>query len=162
MSTIKNSERTRNDLPRASTPFARMVLRAALALVFSLCAVTSFSQDLPLSVSPSIARPGDTITVTGSGFESGARGLVWAGTVIRGSVDTPGNAYAVSVANGYAYLADAQSGLQVIDASNSKASVIVSGVTTRGQTETVICADGYAYVANSDGGVPFTSRVLVH
>ena len=51
--------------------------------------------------------------------------------VIVGSVDTPGYAVGVSVANGYAYVAAGRSGLQVIDISTPTAPVIVGSVDTR-------------------------------
>ena len=34
---------------------------------------------LPLSVSPNIATPGQTITINAKGFKEGARALVWGG-----------------------------------------------------------------------------------
>jgi hypothetical protein len=49
----------------------------------------ALSAELPISVIPSIAKPGLTITVTGAGFLPG----VWGGgTYIKRSTDTPGYA----------------------------------------------------------------------
>ncbi|MCL6560783.1 MAG: hypothetical protein K6U74_18710 [Firmicutes bacterium] len=47
-----------------------------------------------------------------------------------GSVDTPGGAEAVYVSSGYAYLADGESGVQIIDISNPAAPTIVRTVKT--------------------------------
>ena len=55
----------------------------------------------------------------------------------------------VSVANGYAYVANV-SGLQVIDISTPTAPVIVGSVDTPGAAG-VSVANGYAYVANGSG-----------
>ncbi len=84
------------------------------AVVLALFAATplALSAELPLSVTPSVANPGQTVTVTGQGFQSGARGLVWGGgPYIRGSVATPGYARGVVLSGGYAYVADGSSGL---------------------------------------------------
>ena len=47
-----------------------------------------------------------------------------------GGVETPGDAYGLAVSGSYAYIADADSGLQVVDLSNPAAPVIVGGVNT--------------------------------
>ena len=59
----------------------------------------------------------------------------------------------VSVANGYAYVADDCNGLQVIDISTPTAPVIVGSVETQGDAYGVSVANGYAYVADYDNGL---------
>ena len=67
----------------------------------------------------------------------------------RGQRGYPGYAYGVSIANGYAYVADDASGLQVIDISTPTAPVIVGSVDTPGMRMGVSVANGYAYVADA-------------
>ncbi|HXK55931.1 MAG TPA: hypothetical protein PLZ16_04740, partial [Gammaproteobacteria bacterium] len=80
--------------------------------------------------------------------------------VIVGSVDTPGNTYGVTVVDGYAYVADGSSGLQVIDIGTPTSPVIVGSVYTPGYTDGVAVADGYAYVADGEGGLQIISAAI--
>jgi len=105
----------------------------------------------PLSISPAVVKPGDNITVTGAGFQSGVRGMVWGGgPYITGSVATPGYAFEVAVSGGLAYVAGVN-GLQVIDASNPAAPVVVGSVATPGRALEVAVSGGLAYVAAVGG-----------
>ena len=105
-------------------------------LVFSFPAVAA---DLPISVSTSVASPGETITITGEGFQSGAQGLVWGGgPYVSGSVNTLGDARDVVISGGYAYVADGSNGLQVVDVSNPAVPTIVGSVDTPGLAWDVI------------------------
>ena len=70
-----------------------------------------------------------------------------------GSVDTPGSAMGVAVAGSYAYVADADSGLRVIDVSTPSMPVEVGFVDTPGQARGVAVSGSYAYVADRDAGL---------
>lgn len=70
---------------------------------------------------------------------------------IVGWVDTPGYACAVDVSSSYAYVADDNEGLQVIDISDPSNPVLVASVDIRGWTEDVYLSDSYAYVAINGG-----------
>ncbi len=71
-----------------------------------------------------------------------------------GFVDTPGFAYAVAVAGGYAYVADDGRGLRVIDVSSTRRRRSRSASSTRpGYAYGVAVAGGYAYVADDDSGL---------
>ena len=69
-----------------------------------------------------------------------------------GSVDTPGSASRVAIAGNYAYVADAYTGLQVIDVSNPGAPVIVGHVTTNYATDVAVNGS-HAYVADYTSGL---------
>lgn len=100
-------------------------------------------------VNPPIGMPGETITITGDGFQDGARGLIWGGTAyLENGVDTPDFALGVSIENGYAFVADEQSGLQVVDISNPSTPMIVASVDTPSTANAVAVANGYAYIAD--------------
>ncbi|UCH33003.1 MAG: carboxypeptidase regulatory-like domain-containing protein, partial [Armatimonadota bacterium] len=68
-----------------------------------------------------------------------------------GFLDTPGTAYHVAVAGGYAYVADGASGLRVIDVSNAAAPVEVGSCHPPDLAYGIALASGYAYVADVYG-----------
>ena len=70
-----------------------------------------------------------------------------------GSVDTPEDAINVAVAGGYAYVADREAGLRVIDVSTPSTPVEVGFLDTPGYTVGVAVAGGYAYVADLYAGL---------
>jgi len=70
-----------------------------------------------------------------------------------GAVDTPGAADGVAVAATYAYLADGDSGLQVVDISEPESPVIVGEVDTPGYAADVAIAGNYAFVADRGHGL---------
>jgi hypothetical protein len=91
-------------------------------------ALPALSADLPLSITPSVAKPKQTITVTGTGFQPGAKGLVWGGGLyVKCGVDTP-DATGMSVENGYAYMVNVYSGLRVFDLSTPLATDVAPRV----------------------------------
>ena len=73
--------------------------------------------------------------------------------ILVGSVHTDGNAYGVAVAGDYAYVADYDKGLQVINIANSTNPQIVGHKDTDGYAEGVAVAGDYAYVADYDKGL---------
>ena len=92
------------------------------------------------------------VTITGSDFEQGANvSLFPGGLYIKGSVDlsfdTLSSAQDVYVSGSYAYVADRDSGLQVIDISSSSGPVIIGSVDTQGYANAVYVSESYAYVA---------------
>ncbi len=68
-------------------------------------------------------------------------------------VDTPGGANGVAIAGSYAYLADSESGLRVIDVRTPWAPVEVGFLDTPGSALAVAVAGGFAYVADNDAGL---------
>jgi hypothetical protein len=72
---------------------------------------------------------------------------------VVGSVDTPDYASGVAVAGAYAYVADVESGLQVIDISVPESPAIVGAVDTPGEARRVAVAGNYAYVADGGSGL---------
>jgi len=111
------------------------------------------AEELPLSVIPATAAPGETVTVTGAGFQPGANTLVWGGWPPRivGSVDTSDYAVDVTVSGNYAYVADSGSGLQVVDIGDPAAPIIVGGVDTPGNAYGISVSGNHAYVADGGG-----------
>jgi hypothetical protein len=69
------------------------------------------------------------------------------------SVDTPGYASGVYVSDGYAFVADMDSGLQIIDVEPPESAYIVKTVGTPDSAYEVCVSDGYAYIADFDGGL---------
>ena len=70
-----------------------------------------------------------------------------------GSYDTPGRAYGVYVSGGYAYVADWNAGLRVIDVSDPENPVEIGYYDTPGYAHGVYISGSYAYVADGDWGL---------
>jgi len=75
------------------------------------------------------------------------------GAQIVGSADTPGSANAVVVAGGYAYIADSDAGLTIVDVSDPTDPQVVGTIDTPGTAGGVDFAGGTAYVADYGGGL---------
>jgi len=72
---------------------------------------------------------------------------------LAGSCDTPGDAWAVAVAGDYAYVADAFSGLRVIDISDPANPVLAGSCDTPDRARGVAISGDHAYVADEDSGL---------
>ena len=70
-----------------------------------------------------------------------------------GSYDTSGTARGVAVSGGYAYVADGNGGLVVVDVSDPANPTYAGGYDTSGYAYGVAVAGGYAYVADYNGGL---------
>ena len=70
-----------------------------------------------------------------------------------GSYNTTGNASGVQVVGNYAYVADGNSGLQIIDISNPNAPVLAGSYDTSGAARGVQVVGNYAYVADGNSGL---------
>ena len=68
--------------------------------------------------------------------------------VYRGSYDSPGYAYGVTIVSNYAYLADGGSGLHVVNLNNPSSPVRVAGYDTPGTARGVAVSSNYVYVAD--------------
>jgi hypothetical protein len=75
---------------------------------------------------------------------------VLADPVLVGTCDTPGEAQAVYVENGLAYVADGSGGLQVIDVSNPSNPSILGSQSTSDRARDVCIAGDYAYVPHAN------------
>jgi hypothetical protein len=70
-----------------------------------------------------------------------------------GDATTPGLARGVAVADGYAYVACGEAGLQIVSLADPTAPVVVGSVDTPGEAYGVAVAGGYAYVADYTAGL---------
>ena len=75
------------------------------------------------------------------------------GIKLAASYDTPGNAYGVYVTGGHAYVADGESGLQIINVSNPASPTMTGSYDTPSSARDVYAAGGTAYVANFSSGL---------
>ena len=73
--------------------------------------------------------------------------------VLMGSYDTSGYVRGVAVAGGYAYVADYENGLVVVDVSDPANPTRVGGYDTSGSAQGVAVSGGYAYVADGGSGL---------
>ena len=72
---------------------------------------------------------------------------------LAGSVDTPGFSRSVAVQGNYAYVADGDSGLQVLDITTPGTPEIVGSIDTPGSAIGVAVHGDYAYVADDESGL---------
>lgn len=70
-----------------------------------------------------------------------------------GQCDTPGSASDVFVQGDYAYIADRNSGLQIIKVSNPQTPSLAGGYDTPGIAIKLFVQGDYAYIADDDGGL---------
>ena len=72
---------------------------------------------------------------------------------IVGSVPTPGKAYELAISNGYAYVADGTSDLQIIDIDPPESAGIIHSVDVPGdEIRFIAVAQGYAYTTARNTG----------
>lgn len=94
------------------------------------------------------------ITIHGSGFQPAPKAALYSGgPYITGSYDTPDSASGVYITDTYAYVADGDSGLQVINISEPASPSIVGACDTPGSASGVYVAGTYAYVADYGSGL---------
>lgn len=77
-----------------------------------------------------------------------AQGIDW-----LGYFNTPGEAVDIEVAGGYAWVADGDSGVAVIDVADPASPSLVTTVPTAGPASDIVLNVGYAYVAAGDSGL---------
>ena len=70
-----------------------------------------------------------------------------------GGLGTPGTSYDVVVSNGYAYIADGDSGFQIIDVSDPVNPIRTGGFDTPGHVEGIAISGNYLYVADGFQGI---------
>lgn len=99
------------------------------------------------------AQDSDTLTVTVQPQVASTDYSQLTGPVILGSADTPDTAESVAVYGSYAYVADWESGLQIIDVTNPLNPLLVSFINTADRaTDVAISDDGAtAYIADNGG-----------
>ena len=78
----------------------------------------------------------------------------WSPT-LAGSYDTPGTAFGVFVSGSYAYVADEESGLQIINVSNPASPTLAGSYDTPGYADGVSVSGSYAYVADRERPADF-------
>jgi len=72
---------------------------------------------------------------------------------ILGSYNTPGDAYDVALSDDYAYVADGESGLVIVNVINPELPTLAGSYDTAGYAYDVALSDGYAYVADNNNGL---------
>jgi hypothetical protein len=73
--------------------------------------------------------------------------------VLKGSYDTAGYAYGVTISGNCAYVADGSNGLVIIDISNPSSPVLKGSYNTAGYANSVSVSGNYAYVADDYNGL---------
>jgi len=71
----------------------------------------------------------------------------------QGSIDTPGFANSVTSVGSYIYVADGESGIQVLDVSNPSTPEIVANSSAYSTTQELVVAGNYAYAFDYTGGL---------
>lgn len=137
--------------------FIQITICSMLILAFGAAAALA---ELTIdSAYPALGKMGEElkVTINGSGFDQNTKLYMYLDTGNRrkviGSRGTPGNSLGVTVVGDKAFLADSESGLQVIDVSDPTQPNIIGSVDTQGQAWSVAVADDTAYVADGYSGL---------
>jgi len=69
-----------------------------------------------------------------------------------GAIDTPGVAYGIALSGNTAFIADGDSGLQVIDVSNPAAPTIIGSLDTPGRAQDIALSGNTAFIADGFAG----------
>ena len=94
------------------------------------------------------------VTILGENFQPTPKvALHGGGPWTCGSYNTPDDASDVYVAGSYAYVADGDSGLQIIDISDPANPILVGTYDTSGFADDVYVVGSHAYVADRDSGL---------
>ena len=167
---IANTTRKFNEFPNTSNlyVFKRTVAQinprrwqycyAVFVVIFllygSVFSNLIFAEELPLSISPSIAVPGQTIKVHGEGFEEGARAFVLdGGPFVTGGVQIPGSYKHIAASGNFAYLAGFRKDFNVVDISNPQFPVVIGSINNMGSINSLAISGNYAYVAAGSAGL---------
>ncbi|MCD4809737.1 MAG: hypothetical protein K8R17_07550, partial [Methanosarcinales archaeon] len=76
-----------------------------------------------------------------------------AAPTLAGSYVTAGNAQGVAVSGSYAYVADHDNGLVIVNISNQTAPTLAGSCDTAGYAQGVAVSDSYAYIADESNGL---------
>jgi hypothetical protein len=139
--------------------FSKMAIGVLLILCFAATASQANAELKINSVYPTLGIKGKDlpVTISGSGFDANTRVSMYLDVgnqrAIIGSIITPGFACDVKINNNIAYIADGNSGFQVIDVSKPSTPVIIGSVDTPGYARSVTVSGNYAYVADGNRGL---------
>ena len=103
------------------------------------------------SVTPNTGTSYSTqdVTITGTNFEAGAKvSLLNGGPFLAGACNTPDSARDIHVSGDYAFVADYESGLQVIDITDPTNPTLAGDYDTPGYAWGVYVSGDYAFVAD--------------
>ena len=138
-----------NDRKWKSTIVILMTLSCLGSIFFN----AANAAERTLTVAPEQIKAGQTVTVTGEGFQEGARALVWGGgPYVTGKIKIRGTGIAISNDGNYAYVGESWRGLQVIDINDPLAPFSVGSVKTH-RPLNVTVTGSYAYAAELDNGL---------
>ena len=125
------------------------------------------AEEPPFSVSPTLATPGQTVTVNGEGFQEGARALVWGGGPMIRSIEEDSSRYHLHQSGNFVYMLKPvgyglHSRIQIYDVSNPQTPVlvkrtgaalkpIVPGGNNSTDVASISFAGNFAYVQDDTG-----------
>lgn len=97
------------------------------------------------------------LTINGSGFDENTKFSIYPDTgnsrASLAKVETPGEANDVIIEGDYAYVADGNSGIQVISIKDPLHPEIVTSIDTPGTAEELICLNQHLYIADGEAGL---------
>ncbi|MGA1869867.1 MAG: BACON domain-containing protein [bacterium] len=95
-----------------------------------------------------------TIHISGENLTENTNIVIYGeGLSLKGSYNTSGCAYGAYVDGNYAYVADGDSGLQIIDISYPRSLILTGSYNTPGEARGIYIKSNYAYIADGDSGL---------
>jgi len=135
----------------------KYIILRFFSLLFFLCFFSSYvfaAMPIIHSITPNIALSNSVtdITIQGKNFEVNPRVIISDGSLrIRGNFNTPDSASNVGILGNYAYVADSESGLQIIDIAVPSNPVLVGKYNAGSYVYDVTISGKYAYIASGNG-----------
>ena len=122
----------------------------------SLSNISVAQEQRILSVYPEIATPGQTISLSGDGFQDQARALIWKGDLTLLFYDNhfvpSEQIHDLVISGNLLYLVD-KSGLQVVDVNDPQSPKLLGRVETPGFANGLAIDGDFAYVADGNNGM---------
>lgn len=144
------TNRPDSEFTMAPLPHLRLFTTIHLA---ALAVVVSVTDAAPLSSSPSLALPGDSVVISGTQVQTNARVLLWGTPAIVGNLNIPGFAWDIAVSGDYAYIASGPAGLQVVDITDINNPALAASQPLAGNTVKLSLQGNQILVATESGGV---------
>ena len=121
--------------------------------LLALIIAPSATAAAPLSASPNIALPGDSIVISGAQVQANARVLLWGSPAIVGNLGIPGFAWDIVVSGNHAYIASGPAGLQVVDITDIYNPTLAASLSLAGNALKLTLTGNQILIATESGGM---------
>ncbi|MFQ5644542.1 MAG: LamG-like jellyroll fold domain-containing protein [Thiogranum sp.] len=133
-------------------PSSHLRLLATLHLL-ALAVASLPASAAPLTASPGTALPGDSIVISGTQVQAGAKILLWGSPAVVGNLSLPGFAWDITVSGNYAYIASGPAGLQVVNITDINNPTLAANLPLSGNALKLTLTGNQILVATESAGM---------